>query len=198
MTSPVRICGSARSRSRRSAALGFGVGASATVGLLHGEPERGDVDAAINAIRTAKEKHSFLGIDAEGHSCIVKTRGNCDGHVILRGGYQGPNFDPITIQRVTAELRNLQLPEAIVVDCSHDNSGKIAKNQEAVCRLVINERQQGYDQIVGIMLESNIKAGHQPILSDPAKLIYGVSITDDCLGWEQTEQLLLWAYDNLG
>ncbi|MCC6933503.1 MAG: 3-deoxy-7-phosphoheptulonate synthase [Deltaproteobacteria bacterium] len=158
----------------------------------------GDVDAAINAIKAARECHTFLGINAEGHACIVKTRGNSDGHVILRGGRQGANFDPVTLQQVSAKLKAQGLIDAVVVDCSHDNSGKIARNQELVCQLVINERLHGYPQIVGVMLESNINEGKQPISPDLSKLCYGVSVTDDCMGWEQTEKLLRWMHSQLG
>ena len=157
----------------------------------------GDIDVAINAIKAARESHTFLGINHDGLSCIVRTAGNSDGHVILRGGRSGPNYDPVTLQRASKKLKDSGLNDAIMVDCSHDNSGKVAHNQELVCKIVISEKLAGCDMITGLMLESNIAEGCQPISSNLAELKYGVSITDECMGWEQTERLLLWIHSQL-
>lgn len=158
----------------------------------------GDIDVAINAIKAALAPHSFIGIDMDGKTCVIRTTGNSDGHVVLRGGRSGANFDPTSLQKAAKKLADAGLCQSITIDCSHDNSGKIARNQELVCKMVLAERLASYDTITGIMLESNINEGSQPICSDLSKLRYGVSVTDECMGWEQTETLLRWVHSELG
>ncbi len=155
----------------------------------------GDLHSAINAIKTARRPHSFLGIDQNGRTCIVQTKGNPYGHLILRGGRSGPNYAPEYLKCATDMLFENGLDRAVVVDCSHDNSGKIGRNQELVLKSVLSQRMQGNDSIIGIMLESNLYEGNQKLAEDPSLLRYGVSITDDCIGWDKTEELLRHAYE---
>ncbi len=157
----------------------------------------GSLDAAINAMKTSRRRHSFLGIDQNGQTCIVQTKGNPHGHLILRGGRSGPNYDPVSLQRATDMLIANGLEPNIMVDCNHDNSGKIGSNQEFVCHSTVAQRISGNDSIIGLMVESNLFAGNQKLTDDPTQLRYGVSITDDCLGWEKTEELLRYAHDKL-
>ncbi len=150
----------------------------------------GNIQIAIDAMRSARSPHSFLGIDKDGRTAIVKTRGNPWGHLILRGGRDGPNYDPTSVAEAVAALRQADLPPAILVDCSHANSGKKFQQQEVVWRSVLEQRLAGNTALIGMMLESNLHEGSQPLPEDPTLLRYGVSITDECIGWEKTEELL--------
>lgn len=154
----------------------------------------GSLDAAINAMKTSRRAHNFLGIDKNGRTCIVQTKGNPNGHLILRGGRLGPNYDPVSMGRATDMLRENALETTVMVDCSHDNSGKVGRNQEFVWQSTIGQRLAGNDSIIGLMLESNLCEGHQKLTEDPTQLRYGISITDDCIGWEKTEELLRYAH----
>ena len=170
-------------------------GLSTPVGFKNGTD--GSVDVAINAIRSAALPHRFLGINPRGRCAVFHTRGNRYGHVVLRGGASGPNYDPASISACTARLRAAGLPENVVVDCSHANSGKDPARQPAVFREVLGQIAAGEPAIVGLMLESHLQAGRQDIPADPSQLTYGVSITDACIGWETTEDLLLEAAETL-
>jgi len=150
----------------------------------------GNLEIAINALQSARHSHSFLGIDDNGRTAVIKTRGNPWGHVILRGGRAGPNYDPSSVSTAIETLRRSGLPTRLVVDCSHANCGKRQQNQQHAWHSVIQQRASGNTDIVGIMLESNLFEGNQPFPSDPSKLRYGVSITDECIGWEKTAELL--------
>lgn len=156
----------------------------------------GNLQIAIDAIQSARHPHHFLGIDLEGRSCVVQTRGNQYGHIILRGGRGGPNYDPVSIAQTHEQLAKVGLDIKVLVDCSHANSGKQPDLQRHVLRSVVQQRLDGNKHIAGFMLESNIEEGQQK-LSDPTNLKYGVSITDSCLGWESTERLLRWAHAQL-
>lgn len=162
---------------------------------------KGNVEIAVNGIKTAKHPHSFRGINQEGEICIVDTTGNEYCHVVLRGGksWNGyvPNYDSVSIERTLNLLRDEGLPENIVVDCSHGNSGKDHEKQSRVFRHVIDDIDDGSDSIVGFMLESNLEPGNQSLSDDPSELKRGVSITDACIGWETTEDLVLDAYERL-
>lgn len=147
--------------------------------------------SAIEGQLAAARPHHFLGIDSEGRTCVVRTQGNRWGHVILRGGRSGPNYDPVSIIATEEQMRTVGLEPRIIVDCSHANCGKRARLQAHVLRDVIQQRIDGNTSIVGIMLESNIKEGNQKLEANPTRMIYGCSITDPCLGWEMTEELLL-------
>jgi len=152
----------------------------------------GSLTAALNALEAARVRQSFLGIDQDGYTCVVKTTGNPWCHVVLRGGRR-PNYDPVSIQETLSSLRERHLPEAIVVDCSHDNSGKKHQGQPFVLNSVIEQRLDGTDSLVGLMIESNLFEGNQKLCKDPSALEYGVSVTDECMSWETTEQLILTA-----
>ncbi|MBN63725.1 MAG: 3-deoxy-7-phosphoheptulonate synthase [Gemmatimonadetes bacterium] len=158
----------------------------------------GNLQVAINAIQSARGTHSFLGIDHAGQTCMVRTRGNAWGHLVLRGGDSGPNYHPECIEAATDLLEQAGLDPVVIVDCSHDNSGKRQERQVQVVKRVLQQRVEGQERIVGVMIESNLAAGNQQIPADRAALRHGVSITDECMGWERTEQLLREAADTLG
>ncbi len=156
----------------------------------------GKLSVAINAIVAAKTPQSFLGIDQDGHTCVVKTGGNPWAHIVLRGGRQ-PNYDPINIEQARLKLIAKNLPENIMVDCSHGNSMKKYQGQSIVWRNVIDQYIAGNDALIGLMVESNLFEGNQKFSGDLASLKYGVSITDECISWETTEHLLLSAAEKL-
>ena len=151
----------------------------------------GNLQVAIDAMQAARHAHHFVGIDEAGRASIVATRGNRDGHVILRGGGGRTNFEPADVADAAQRLADAGLPPAIMVDCSHANSGKQQAKQEGVLQSVLDQR-RGSDPnpIMGIMIESNLREGNQPIPDDKRNLRYGVSITDACVGWEKTVELL--------
>ena len=157
----------------------------------------GSLQAAIDAMLAAKASHNFLGIDNDGGTCVVSTTGNPWGMLMLRGGRSGSNYSPDVMAEARHRLEAAGLPVRIVVDCSHANSGKDPTRQSIVWRDVLEQRRAGDRSIVGMMLESNIHPGSQPVQADRSKLAYGVSVTDACIGWEETEQLLLEARDRL-
>ena len=157
----------------------------------------GSLQAAIDAMLAAKAAHNFLGIDNNGGTCVVSTTGNPWGMLMLRGGRSGSNYSPDVMAEARQRLEAAGLPVRIVVDCSHANSGKDPTRQSIVWRDVLEQRRAGDRSIVGMMLESNIHPGSQPVQADRSKLAYGVSVTDACIGWEETEQLLLEARDRL-
>lgn len=150
----------------------------------------GDVDVAVNAILSAGRPHAFLGISSQGRSAIVRTRGNPHGHLVLRGGGGRPNFDTVSISLAEQALQKAKLPQNIVVDCSHANSWKKPELQPLVLRDVVHQVREGNRSVVGVMVESFLEAGNQPIPEDLTKLRYGCSVTDACVSWETTEQML--------
>ncbi|HEX7009407.1 MAG TPA: 3-deoxy-7-phosphoheptulonate synthase [Phycisphaeraceae bacterium] len=158
----------------------------------------GNLQVAIDAMRSAQHPHHFLGIDEEGRTCIVATRGNRLGHLILRGGAGKPNYHPDSVAQAAAKLQEAGLPPVVMVDCSHANSDKRHERQEAVWNSLIEQRAAGRSPLIGAMLESNLVEGRQDILADRSQLRYGVSITDACIGWEKTQQLLQEGYERLG
>ncbi len=147
----------------------------------------GDVGVAINAILSASNPHSFLGINAQGNAAIVRTRGNRYGHIVLRGGGERPNYDSVSISMAEQALSRAGLQQNLVVDCSHANSYKKAEMQPLVLADCVNQIRQGNRSIVGLMLESFIVAGSQSIPADLAQLQYGCSVTDPCIAWPTTE-----------
>jgi 3-deoxy-7-phosphoheptulonate synthase len=158
----------------------------------------GSLQAAIDAMQAARMPHSFLGIDNEGGTCVVSSTGNPWGVLMLRGGRSGSNYSPEVLHEARRLLEGAGLPACVIVDCSHANSGKDHRRQSIVWRDVLEQRIAGDRSIVGMMLESNINPGSQPVAADRAALAYGVSITDGCIGWEETEALLLEAHARLG
>jgi len=162
-------------------------GLSAPVGFKNGTD--GDVAVAINAIRSARQPHSFLGINQDGGSAIVRTRGNSHGHIVLRGG-QSPNYDTAHVALIEAASIKAGIEPSIVIDCSHANSLKKPELQPLVFRDCVHQIVEGNTSIVGLMLESNLVAGNQPIPEDRSKLIYGCSVTDACIDWDTTAALI--------
>jgi len=157
----------------------------------------GSLQAAVDAMQSARAPHSFLGIDNEGGTCVVSTTGNPWGVLMLRGGRSGSNYSADVLNEARSRLEAAGLPPRVIVDCSHANSGKDHRRQSIVWRDVLSQRVAGDRSIVGMMLESNLLPGSQPVSRDRAALAYGVSVTDACIGWEETESLLLEAHGQL-
>jgi len=156
----------------------------------------GKVDVAINALRSVAKQHHFLGMTGNGRTAVFHTRGNRYGHIVLRGGFT-PNYSPECVAECERALASAGLPLNIMIDCSHGNSGKDYRRQPEVFRSVIDQVVSGSSSIVGLMLESHIEEGSQNLTEDLSILRYGVSITDACIGWQTTEQLLLDAHKKL-
>ena len=150
----------------------------------------GNLQAAVNAIQSARRPHSFLGITQEGMSAVIRTSGNPDTHVVLRGG-RTPNFDAASIAECERILAGAGLEPRVLVDCSHAQTSKDYTRQPAVFGTLIEQVAAGNRVIMGAMLESNLEAGNQPPNSDRSKLKYGVSVTDPCIDWPTTERCLL-------
>jgi 3-deoxy-7-phosphoheptulonate synthase len=163
-------------------------GLSTPVGFKNGTD--GGLQVAINALLSVSSAHSFLGINNDGQVAVIRTKGNRYGHIVLRGGAKGPNYDSVTIALVEKELAKNRLPANIVVDCSHANSNKDPSLQPLVMHDVVHQIMEGNQSIVGVMLESNINAGNQPIPADLSQLKYGISVTDACIDWATTEKML--------
>jgi 3-deoxy-7-phosphoheptulonate synthase len=150
----------------------------------------GDLEVAVNAILSASGPHAFLGINGQGRTAIVRTRGNRYGHVVLRGGGGRPNYDTVSISLTEQALRKAGLAVNLVVDCSHANSWRKPELQPLVLRDVVHQIREGNRSVVGFMVESFIEAGQQAIPGDLSKLRYGRSVTDACVSWETTEEML--------
>ena len=170
-------------------------GLSSAVGFKNGTD--GSLDVAINALKSVQHPHRFLGINSEGVVSIFETRGNPYGHVVLRGGSNGPNYDSVNIARCEAALAKAGLPSNIMVDCSHANSSKDHKVQPLVSRDISNQILKGNQSIIGLMLESHLHEGRQDIPADLRDLQYGVSVTDACMDWDTTETSLRELADSL-
>jgi 3-deoxy-7-phosphoheptulonate synthase len=170
-------------------------GLSAPVGFKNGTD--GSLEVAVNAIRSAAQPHSFLGINPHGRPAIVRTTGNAWGHLVLRGGGGRPNYDTVSVRLAEVALAKAKLPPNIVVDCSHANALKDHTLQPLVFHDCVHQVEEGNRSIVGMMLESNLHAGNQPIPDDLSRLQFGVSVTDPCIDWPTTEEVLLRAQDEL-
>ena len=151
----------------------------------------GNVDIAINAILSASMAHGFIGLSEEGQAAIVHSPGNRDSHVVLRGAHTGPNYDRESIGRTLRRLELMDLPKRVMVDCSHDNCEKNHLLQATVFQSVIEQMVEGNQHIIGLALESFLAAGNQPLLSNNS-ISKQISITDPCLDWQSTEELILW------
>ena len=162
-------------------------GLSMPVGFKNGTD--GGLEVAINALHSLSRPHSFLGINQIGQVTVIQTRGNACGHLILRGGDQ-PNYDSVHVRLCEEALQKAGLAQNIMIDCSHGNSNKQPQLQPLVAENVANQIIEGNRSITGIMLESNLHAGNQPIPRELNQLKYGVSVTDACIDWETTETLL--------
>jgi 3-deoxy-7-phosphoheptulonate synthase len=163
-------------------------GLSTPVGFKNGTD--GSLGVAINALKSVSQPHHFLGINQNGQCAVFRTRGNADAHMVLRGG-TSPNYDSVSIAQCEQELQRNKLAHNIVVDCSHGNSRKDPGLQSLVAEDCAHQIVEGNRSIVGLMLESNIGWGNQPIPKDLSQLKYGVSVTDACIDWPTTEKLLL-------
>ena len=158
----------------------------------------GSLQAAVDAMQAARSSHSFLGIDNGGGICVVSTAGNPWGVLMLRGGRAGSNYSPDMLRDARTQLEKAGLTPRVIIDCSHANSGKDHRRQSIVWRDVLKQRVAGDASIVGLMLESNLNPGKQAPNQDRSTLAHGVSITDACIGWDETEVLLREAYNSLG
>ena len=165
-------------------------GLSAPIGFKNGTD--GNIRIAIDAITAAARPHHFLSVHKNGQVAIVETRGNTDCHVILRGG-KAPNYDPASIAAACQEIEAARLPCTLMVDCSHANSGKLHTRQVEVARDIAAQIEAGTRCVFGVMVESHLVAGAQKFAAgkdDPARLVYGQSITDACLGWDDSVRTL--------
>ena len=162
-------------------------GLSMPVGFKNGTD--GGVQIAIDAVRAAAHPHSFLGVTEQGLAGIVSTRGNADCHVILRGGQTGPNYDAASVGKVLAALRTAGVPARLMIDTSHGNSEKDYRRQPRVAHTIAAQIGRGERGIIGVLMESFLVEGRQDLI-DPARLVYGQSITDACLSWEMTVPVL--------
>lgn len=162
-------------------------GLSCPVGFKNGTD--GTTKIACDAIASASAPHHFLSVTKFGHSAIVATKGNPDCHIILRGGNSGPNFDSDNVKKVAAELEGKNFPQKIMIDFSHANSSKDFKKQMDVCTDVAEQMSNGEQAIFGVMVESHLVEGRQDLVDGKAP-VFGQSITDACIGWEDTEKLL--------
>jgi 3-deoxy-7-phosphoheptulonate synthase len=149
----------------------------------------GHLDAALHALAAAREPHAFLGVDLYGRAAVVHTRGNRDGHLVLRGGRSGPNYGPQDVAQAAAAGRAGGIARPVMVDCSHGNSGRDHRRQGAVCRAVLEQVRAGETGLMGLLLESHLEEGSQPF-APGGPLRPGVSITDPCIGMAETERLL--------
>jgi 3-deoxy-7-phosphoheptulonate synthase len=170
-------------------------GLSMPVGFKNGTD--GSAQIAVDAMISAKSDHAFLGIDSQGQTAVIHTKGNPDGHLVLRGGREGPNFGAQSIAEAHRMLSEAEVRSELLVDCSHGNSNKDHERQQIAFRDVVGQRVGGNDNIIGCMLESNLNPGAQKLNGGIDSLEYGVSITDACIGWDETEVLLRWAYDEV-
>lgn len=150
----------------------------------------GSLESAINGIQSARTSHTFMGIDIQGVPSVICTQGNDDCHLVLRGGERGPNYDPHCISKALKSLSKANLKKRLLIDCSHDNSYRQHEKQIPVFYSVIQQVIEGNQNIKGLLLESHIHSGNQPLTSLSTPLEYGVSLTDPCLDWETTENLI--------
>ena len=177
------------SQTHREMASGF----SMPVGFKNGTD--GNINVAVNALRSVSSKHHFLGINRQGAVALIKTKGNAHGHIILRGG-KNPNYDSVDIALLEERLAEEDMNARLVVDCSHGNSQKDYRRQPLVFKNVVEQIVHGNQSIVGMMLESHLSRGNQK-MTDAASLQYGVSVTDGCIDWQTTEELLEESYQHL-
>jgi 3-deoxy-7-phosphoheptulonate synthase len=158
----------------------------------------GSALTAVDALIAARSSHAFLGIDHFGQTSVIHTSGNPDGHLVLRGGRSGPNFGAKAIAEAHRLLEAGGVRPQLLVDCSHGNSNKDHTLQATALKDVIGQRLAGNRNIIGCMVESNLLPGAQKLNGGASALKYGVSITDACIGWEETESLLQWTHEQAG
>ncbi|QWV95243.1 3-deoxy-7-phosphoheptulonate synthase [Geomonas oryzisoli] len=170
-------------------------GLSFPIGFKNGTD--GNLQIAIDAMKAALHPHSFLGINRDGLTSIIQTTGNPDVHMVLRGGNKKPNYAPEDIAKSEEMLTKAGLNPTLMVDCSHGNSEKKFERQTEVLKSVVDQIVAGNRSISGVMIESYLKEGNQPLPKNLADLTYGVSITDSCISWETTEKALREAHQKL-
>lgn len=163
-------------------------GLSMPVGFKNGTG--GSIQIALDAIQSASRPHHFLSVTKQGVSAIVSTSGNASCHLILRGGKTGPNFEKPAVAAVEEMLREQNLPAHVMVDCSHGNSMKDFRNQPLVARNICNQITEGSKTITAVMIESNLVEGNQKLVPQLDKLVHGQSVTDACIGWQDTVETL--------
>lgn len=163
-------------------------GLSSAVGFKNGTD--GGLTVATNALNSVAKPHRFLGINSQGQVSVFTTKGNAYGHIVLRGGTMGPNYDSVHIKLCEDALDKAGVARNIMVDCSHANSNKQPELQPLVVENVANQLLEGNTSIIGLMIESNLRAGNQAIPANLDELAYGVSVTDSCIDWESTERCL--------
>ena len=172
------------SQTHRSLASGLSV----AVGFKNSTS--GDLTAAVNAAKAASRPASFIGVSRDGRLAVFRSAGNEATHLILRGGAQGPNYYEDDVEEAAKMMEKTGLKPAVIIDCSHQNSRKDWTRQKRVLRAVIDQVRWGETEIKGFMLESNLHEGSQKIPSDLSLLKYGVSVTDGCIGWDETERIV--------
>ena len=170
-------------------------GLSSAVGFKNGTD--GGLTVAVNAMQSVSNPHRFLGIHGKGQVSVVETKGNPYGHVVLRGGSNGPNYDSVHVAQCEHALLDGGVTNNIMIDCSHANSNKDPNVQPLVLKDVTHQIMEGNQSIIGVMVESNINAGNQSIPKDLNELKYGVSVTDACIDWATTEIAILEMADKL-
>jgi 3-deoxy-7-phosphoheptulonate synthase len=163
-------------------------GLSMPIGFKNGTD--GSTDVAINAMLTARQSHHFLGINHQGLASIVRTTGNMDTHLVLRGGGNGPNYEAVYVEQASKQLASKGLPSRVMIDCSHGNSHKDYTRQAIVLESIAQELQAGSTHIMGVMIESHLVAGNQALDRPFEQLVYGQSITDACVDFTTTTTML--------
>ena len=174
----------AESQTHREMASGL----SSAVGFKNGTD--GSLEVAINALKSVSTPHRFLGINHEGQVAVIHTRGNSHAHVVLRGGGGQTNYDSVNVALCEKQLLDARVPVNIVVDCSHANSNKNHELQPMVMNDVADQIVNGNRSIIGLMVESHINPGNQSIPENRSQLKYGVSVTDPCVGWDTTVEMV--------
>ena len=169
-------------------------GLSMPIGFKNGTD--GSVTTAINAMQSASRSHHFLGVNSDGFASIVNTTGNPDGHIVLRGGSSGPNYKNENVKNISSELLQNNLPQKVMIDCSHGNSNKDFRRQSEVLMDVAEQIKNGETDILGVMLESHLKDGNQKLINRE-DLEYGKSVTDACIDIQTTEELLQLLYNSM-
>ncbi len=169
-------------------------GLSMPIGFKNGTD--GSVTTAINAMQSASRSHHFLGVNSDGFASIVNTTGNPDGHIVLRGGSSGPNYKNENVKNISSELLQNNLPQKVMIDCSHGNSNKDFRRQSEVLVDVAEQIKNGETDILGVMLESHLKDGNQKLINRE-DLEYGKSVTDACIDIQTTEELLQLLYNSM-
>lgn len=152
----------------------------------------GNISAAVSGALVASQAHAYMGLSPDGFPIVMRTNGNLDVHTVLRGGDSGPNYLPSFVAETITRLEHAKLPSRLLIDCSHQNSGKKYERQPSVFQSIMHQIVEGNSSIKGVMLESHLYSGKQALGKDPSNLQYGISITDGCLDWHATSHLIQW------